>query len=205
MLTSPIQTFARILKEPFMPDVAGQYYHVYNRGCNRENIFSNDGNYRYLLQQAKKFLIGSGIGVVTYCLMPNHYHFLLRSDSDGSIARFIQRLFNSYAQAFNKQQDRSGTLFEGRAKSIWVDDEKYLLQLCRYIHLNPVVAGLVSRAEDWQYSNYLDWIGERDGTLIDREFIRTYFAKPSEYVTFIETSIEAAIAAKLEKYYAEDD
>ncbi len=78
-----------------MPDVAGQYYHVYNRGCNRENIFSNDGNYRYLLQQAKKFLIGSGIGVVAFCLMPNHYHFLLRSGSDGSIARFIQRLFNS--------------------------------------------------------------------------------------------------------------
>ncbi len=109
-----------------MPHVAGQCYHVYNRGCNRENIFASDENYLYLLRQAKKFLTDSSVSIIAYCLMPNHYHFLLRSDSDGAIARFIQRLFNCYTQAFNRQQGRSGTLFERRAKSIWVDDEMYI-------------------------------------------------------------------------------
>jgi REP-associated tyrosine transposase len=188
-----------------MSDVAGQYYHVYNRGCNRERIFLNDENYLYLLRQAKKFFPDSGLGIIAYCLMPNHYHFLLRSDSDGAIARYIQRLFNSNAQAFNKQQGRSGTLFESRAKSIWIDDEKHLIHLCRYIHLNPVVAQLVAHPQDWKFSNYLEWIGKRDGTMVDREFIRTYFENPSEYATFIETFIDIAIAAKLEKYCVEDN
>jgi putative transposase len=76
--------------------------------------------------------------------MPSHYHFLLRPEEDGLLSRFIQRLFNSYTQAFNKQQGRSGTLFEGRAKSVRVDTDEYVLHLCRYIHLNPVRAGLVA-------------------------------------------------------------
>lgn len=101
--------------------IPGQYYHVYNRGCNREPIFANDGNYLFLLQRAKRFLADYSLSVIAYCLMPNHYHFLLRPGKDDALSRFIQRLFNSYTQAFNIQQGRRGTLFEGRAKSILVD------------------------------------------------------------------------------------
>lgn len=91
--------------------LAYHYYHVYNRGCNREQIFANDNNYLFLLQRAKSFLPDYSLKVVAYCLMPNHYHFLLHPQEDGVLSRFIQRLFNSYTQAFNKQQKRSGTLF----------------------------------------------------------------------------------------------
>ena len=187
-----------------MAHAAGHFYHVYNRGCNRENIFANDDNYRYLLRQAKKFLPKSSVSVIVYCLMPNHYHFLLRSDTNNAISRFIQHLFNSYTQAFNRQQGRNGTLFEGRVQSIRVDDETYLIHLCRYIHLNPVIAGLVSHPEEWQYSNYLEWIGKRDGTLIDRDLVRAYIAKPSDYEEFILFSIDKAIAVKFAKYCADD-
>ncbi len=146
-----------------MRDVAGNYYHVYNRGCNREPIFRSQDNYEYLLRQTKTFLRDAAVGVIAYCLMPNHYHFLLRSDEEGAIGRFVQRLFSSYTQAYNRHYSRSGTLFQGRAKRILVDDERYLIHLCRYIHLNPLVARLAAKAEDWPYSNYPEWIGARAG------------------------------------------
>ncbi len=92
-----------------MAHFAGQYYHVYNRGCNREPIFCSEENYKFLLRQAKRFLADAAVAVIAYCLMPNHYHLLLRSENDGAIARYVQRLFNSYTQAFNRQQSRSGT------------------------------------------------------------------------------------------------
>lgn len=186
-----------------MKHIAGEYYHVYNRGCNRQSIFVSDENYHYLLRQAERFLPNAAISIIAYCLMPNHYHFLIRSETDSAVARFIQRLFNSYTQAFNRQQNRSGTLFEGRAKSIWIDDEKYLIHLCRYIHLNPVASGFVSRPEDWQFSNYLDWIGKRASTLIDYDFVHNYFPKPSTYESFILSSIDNSIASKLSKYWME--
>jgi REP element-mobilizing transposase RayT len=163
-----------------MPHLAGCYYHTYNRGCNREHIFASADNHLYLLRQIKRFLPDSSVIIIAYCLMPNHYHFLFRSEADDAVRRFIQRLFNTYTQAFNRQQGRSGTLFEGRAKSIVVDNEQYAIHLCRYIHLNPVVAGLVKQPEGWPYSNYLEWIGQRAGSLVDQDFVRAYYARPEE-------------------------
>ena len=184
-----------------MPHLAGHYYHTYNRGCNRERLFVSADNYLYLLKQIKRFLPGASVGILAYCLLPNHYHFLFRSDTDAAVGRFIQRLFSTYTQAFNRQQGRTGTLFEGRAKSLLVGDDAYALHLCRYIHLNPVVAGLVKQPEDWPYSNYSEWIGQRPGTLIEPEFIRTYYPRPEDYRAFVASSVDEAIAAKLARYY----
>ena len=186
-----------------MPHIAGHYYHVYNRGCNREPIFLCDDNYIYLLRQIQKYLPGASVSIIAYCLMPNHYHFLLRSEIDGAVWHFIQRLFNSYTQAYNRRYVRSGTLFEGRAKSIEVDDERYAIHLCRYIHLNPVVAGLVEGPEDWPYSNYREWVGCRAGRLVDREFIKVYYSHPADYEAFISASIDDAIATRLADYCLE--
>ncbi len=193
-------TFARFRREQVVVYLAGHYYHVYNRGCNRELIFCGEGNYEFLLRQAKKILADGAVAFIAYCLMPNHYHMLLRSEQDGAVSQFLQRLFNSYTQAFNRQQSRTGTLFEGRAKSIFIDDERYLIHLCRYIHLNPVVAGLVEKAENWPYSNYPEWIGARAGTLVDRDLVRSYFPNTDRYRAFIEESIEESMAKSLTKY-----
>ena len=161
------------------------FHHVYNRGCNRELLFVQPDNYVYLLRKIKTHLPDYPIGILAYCLMPNHYHFLLEAEDAADISAFIQRVFNGYVQAFNKQQHRSGTLFEGRAKTIWVDTESYVLQLCRYIHLNPVTAKLVTHPAEWPYSNYREWIGEREGTLKDEAFIREYFPTPEDYRRFV--------------------
>jgi hypothetical protein len=117
--------------------------------------------------------------------MPNHYHFLLRQDGTELISLFVQRTFNSYTKAFNKTYQRTGTLFEGPFKSIHVETDNHLIHLCRYIHLNPLEAGLVTNLDDWPYSNYLEWVGKRAGTLYDVQFVQTYFANPDEYEQFV--------------------
>ncbi|MCI0576758.1 MAG: transposase [Chloroflexi bacterium] len=169
-------------KNPF---TTGQFYHIYNRGTGRERIFFNAGNYEYCLRLVKKYCAKYDIAVIAYCLMPNHYHFLLRQDGEVPVTKFIGVLFNAYSQALNNQQERTGTLFEGRFKDVHVDREPYLLHLCRYIHGNPVKAGLVTTLEEWPYSNYHEWIKARPGSLVDHEFIDAYFPNRQEYTTFI--------------------
>ena len=183
--------------------LAGRYYHVYNRGCNREAIFANDRNYLFLLRRVKSFLSNYPLSMVAYCLMPNHYHLLLRPEEDGALSPFVQRLFSSYTQAFNKQQRRSGTLFEGRAKSVLVDADEYVLHLCRYIHLNPVKAGLVADPGEWPYSNYLEWVERRRGNLVDRAFVRGYFATPDAYEAFVMDEVEPLVEERLRVYCLE--
>jgi hypothetical protein len=133
--------------------------------------------------------------------MPNHYHFLIYPLEDGILSRFIQRLFNSYTQAFNKQQKRSGTLFEGRAESVLVATDEYILHLCRYIHLNPVSAKLVAHPVDWPYSNYLEWVKKREGTLVDREFVNGFFQSSKDYENFVLSEIDPLLDQRLRKYY----
>ncbi len=163
----------------------GHTYHIYNRGANRERIFFSKDNYLYFLKLLKKYSRKYQIAIIAYCLMPNHYHFLLRQDGETAVSRFIGVLFNAYAQALNRQTGRSGALFEGRFKDVHVDNDAYLLHLCRYIHGNPVKAGLVLAPEEWPYSNYLEWIGERPGKLVDHDFVDGFFPNRQDYREFL--------------------
>ena len=116
------------MNEPLLKD---HIYHFFNRGCNKEKIFFNEGNYTYLLKKIKESYRKYGVGILAYCLMPNHYHFLLRQETDRPLSDWIQALFNGYVQAVNKQVGRSGALFEGRAKHVLVDRDEYLIQSCK--------------------------------------------------------------------------
>ena len=142
------------------------------------------------------------VTIVAYCLMPNHYHLLLRQDGEISLSKFINVVFNAYVQAVNKQIGRKGTLFAGRFKHIHVDRQEYLLHLVRYIHLNPLEAGLVSLPENWPYSNYHEWIGIRKGTLVDLEFVSSYFTDGNDYRKFVvEYQIESDLQKEIQRYY----
>jgi putative transposase len=183
-LQEPKQPSGKLLTGDHMPYrgsefIKDQYYHIYNRGAGKRPIFFNTGNYEHLIHLIKHYSLKYSITIIAYCLMPNHYHFLLRQKTDIPLSKFIGVLFNAYAQAVNQQQERSGALFEGRFQHICVDRYEYLIQLCRYIHNNPLKAGLVTRLEDWPYSNYLDWVGLRNGTLKDDEFLQHHFPEPA--------------------------
>jgi putative transposase len=168
-----------------IPLLPNQYYHIYNRGAHRIDIFRNDADYAFLLKLVKEQSEKCAITVIAYCLMHNHYHFLLRQNGDIKISKFMQAIFNVYTKAFNSKYNLSGTLFEGPFRAIHVDRSEYLLYLCRYIHRNPLEAGIVIAPEQWHYSNYLEFIGKRDGTLVDREFVKENFGSPEEYQKFV--------------------
>ncbi|HEX5808963.1 MAG TPA: transposase [Anaerolineales bacterium] len=184
-----------------MQHYAGKYYHVYNRGVNRQPIFASEENYHFLLRRVKQFLPLYPIRIIAYVLMPNHYHFLVGVDEADSLSPFFQRLFNSYSQAFNRQQNRSGTLFEGRAKSILVDESRYVYALVRYIHLNPVIARLAESPQDWEFSNYLEWIDVRRNGIFDEQFRGSLFSSAEEYKRFVLCDIPDALERKLARYY----
>jgi REP element-mobilizing transposase RayT len=200
--------------------VAGQYYHVYNRGHNRQAIFFERENYSFFLRRVREYLVGESSAsaavsaetrlpklrtlrlrsgqacgslealevhavVVAYCLMPNHFHLLVQP-LDDQLSRRMQRLSISYTKAINKRHGRSGALYQGQFQAAHVDRDEYLLYLSRYIHLNPVEAGLVRRPEDWEFSSYREYVGLRQGTLPTPQVVLSQFSSPSAYREFVE-------------------
>jgi len=165
--------------------VPGGFYHLYNRGAHRVSIFRETDNYRFVMQKIDRYCRQLDLMPVAYCLMPNHYHFLVRQDGDNRAGLLPQRVFNSYSKAYNKRYGHSGTLFEGPYKAIRVVQESHLLHLCRYIHANPVKHGFVDHLDDWPYSNYPEWMGARSYALVDRVFIAAYFPTVAAYRDFV--------------------
>ncbi len=163
----------------------GGYYHIYNRGARQGSIFREPANYLFVLGRMKQYAKALSVSVIAYCLMPTHYHFLLRQDGEQPAGFLPQRVFNSYTKAYNKRYEQSGTLFEHRYRAKTIQTGAYLLHLCRYIHANPVKDGLVADPTDWPYSNYLEWTGERDGSLVDRDFVREQFGEGAAYRAFV--------------------
>jgi putative transposase len=165
--------------------VTGSYYHFYNRGAHRLSLFREEDNYVFVLRKIKTYCSSLALAPIAYCLLPNHYHFLIRQDGDQPAGLLPQRVFNSYSKAYNKRYGHSGTLFEGNYKVVPVERDAYLLHLCRYIHANPVIHGLVEDVLDWPYTNYPEWIGERAGTLVDLDFVRAQFPTADSYRAFV--------------------
>lgn len=163
----------------------GMYYHIYNRGARQLTIFREQTNYLFIIDKIQKYRKTNDVAVIAYCLMPNHYHLLLRQDGNDPAGNVPQSVFNSYSKAYNLKYSHSGTLFEGRFRAKAIQTKSHLLHLCRYIHGNPVKDGLVADPAEWPYSNYLEWIGERKGTLVDREFIENQFDNAEEYKKFL--------------------
>jgi putative transposase len=161
-----------------IPLETGNFYHVYNRGNNYQAIFFDRENYLYFLRLTRQHLVFQSVDVVAYCLMPNHYHFLVYL-RDETLSAAMKSLSLAYTKAINKRFDRCGVLFQGRFQSILVADVNYLVQLTRYIHLNPVKAGLVQQPEEWEFSSYREYAGLRQGTLPTMEYIKAQIQNES--------------------------
>jgi len=185
----------------------GEYYHFYNRGHDRERIFYERTNYVFFLRGIWKYLVPV-LEVVAYCLMPTHYHFLVLVKEDAgvcqspdipAVSRAMQRFSISYTKAMNKRYERVGALYQGAFRAKHVDEDRYLMHLSRYIHLNPVFAGLVKRPEDWEFSSYSDYVGVREGRLPSPEIVLSQFASGKAYQAFVESYIpqERGVIAEL--------
>jgi putative transposase len=164
------------------------FYHVYNRGSRSEAIFFSEKNYEYFLRLMKEKATAHLVCLVSYCLMPNHYHLVVQQNEKGSISKFIQSIMGSYVQAINKGYNTSGSLFQGKAKAKLIDSDEYVLQVIRYIHLNPVNAGLVRKPEEWPFSDYDTWTDTSPTAKSGRRnsLRDVYFTNGGEYRRFVE-------------------
>lgn len=139
----------------------GAYYHVYNRGVDKRNVFEDDLDKSRFLDKLDEYLLGrfgnKQTTVAAYCLMDNHFHLLLRQESNHGISETMRRLGSSHTHYFNNKQNRSGRLFEGPFKVKPVDNDGYLASLITYIHLNPLAKTSISTpGQIWSAIQYLE-------------------------------------------------
>lgn len=208
----------------------GELYHIYNRGTDKRNIFTSardyerfftllyvsNGNIPVHLQ-----LQGSTLNKVTdielgkklvsigaYCLMPNHFHIILRGIEAGGVSRFMQKLTTGYTMYFNKRHERSGSLFQGRYKAVHIEKDSYLKYLLAYIHLNPIkiidskwkeegikdLKKSKSHIEGYKYSSYLDYVlGYRlESCILDKDILPKYFDTSHDFRSYTNDLLESS-------------
>jgi REP element-mobilizing transposase RayT len=136
----------------------GAFYHITSRGNEKKDIFRSRKDRERFLFYIESVAERYDAVVHTYCLMTNHYHLLLETPR-GNLSEIMQYVNGAYTTYFNVKRKRSGHLFQGRFKSIVVDADEYAMELSRYIHLNPVRAGIVGKPEDHEWSSYRAYIG----------------------------------------------
>ena len=164
----------------------GYYYHIYNRGNNREKLFYEEWNYSYFMELYEKY-IHPIAETYAYCLMGNHFHFLIQTKDlevlepnlidKRPLWRNFADFFNAYAKMINLNYGRTGSLFQERYRRKKVDSENYLQQLIHYIHMNPVKHGLTDRCEDYPYSSYLTILSGKATNLKIEEVISLFHDK----------------------------
>ena len=199
--------------------VLGEYYHLYNRGNSKQKIFLDEAdhnrflkllflcnsklniNFRNVIDVTKDVLVFERretlVDIGAFCLMPNHFHLLLREKEDGNISLFMKKLLTAYVMYFNKKYERTGSLFEGKFKSEHVREDNYLKYLFSYIHLNPIklidpkwrIEGIKDRLKaqkyilDYEYSSYacLGDENQKWSKIINTNNFPKYFLTPTDY------------------------
>lgn len=146
------------MARPLRIEFPGAVYHVTSRGDRREDIFADDEDRHALLEVIGRALSRFDSETLAYCLMGNHYHFVLHT-RQANLSALMRQINGVYTQTFNRRHDKVGHLFQGRFKAILVDREAYLLEVCRYVELNPVRAGMVKKPQAWAWSSYRAHVG----------------------------------------------
>jgi REP-associated tyrosine transposase len=162
----------------------GLLYHVIARGNQRQPTFLDDADYRAYLHRLALYRERYGMRLHAYCLMPNHVHLLVRT-ADMPLAKFMQGLQQSYTLRFNRAYGKVGHLFQGRYRAIVCESEEYLLTLVRYIHLNPVRAGLTARPEGYPYSGHRAYLTARGTALLDPAPVLNLLGGSAAYARFV--------------------
>lgn len=152
----------------------GALYHVISRGNQRQDIFLDDGDMKTFLSFLAEYKIRYQFHLYAYCLMKNHLHFLLGIE-ETPLSKIMQSLLFRYTHYFNKRYGKVGHLFQGRYKAILCDREVYLLELVRYIHLNPVRSKVVADPERYLGTGHLSYLGKARDGLIEEEFVLGQF------------------------------
>ncbi len=193
------------MARPLRIKYEGALYHVTARGNERKKIYFSETDYNKFLEYTAEAEKKYGILLHCYALMPNHYHLLIETPGT-NISQAMHYINGSYTTYINIKNKRSGHLFQGRYKAIVVDKDSYLLELSRYIHLNPVRAGMVKMPQDYPYSSYRAYTLGREDKIITKDFILSMLAKgkreaADRYRVFVENGIGEELKNPLDDVY----
>jgi hypothetical protein len=193
------------------PLLEGQYFHIYNRGVNGENLFKEKRNYYYFLEKYK-FYCGDVLETLSYCLLKNHFRLLVYVKENVEVPRIngpgmfklnaskqLSHFFNSYAQSINKAHNRTGPLFESPFERKWIDNESYLMSMIYYCHRNPQHHGFADDFREWEFSSY-DAILNNVNTLVASEKVIQRFGNVADFENSHKLYLENKEA---EKYFIE--
>ncbi len=177
-------------------DVPGALHHLMLRGLNKSSIFEDDQDRSQFLSRLEKNITVAGARVYAWALMTNHVHILFKSGKQG-ISEVMRRQLTWYAQYYNYRHERTGHLFENRYKSVLCDEDNYLLALVRYIHLNPMRAGVVKTIEEldrYPWCGHSAVIGKRECTWLDTDYVLSQFGDTrrkarNEYLRFVREGV----------------
>ena len=202
------------------PFINGQIYHIYNRGSEKRPIFENRRDQKRFEQTMLYYQLDGPkprfsnffkyklfkpdptkkiVEIICFCLMLNHFHFILKQLKDGGITEFISKLSNSYTKYFNTKHTRIGPLFQGEFKSVLVESDEQLLHLSRYIHLNPLVSFLVKDLDQYEWSSYREYINATRG-ISSKEDVLGFFKSPDAYKQFVLDQAEYGKTLELIKH-----
>jgi len=172
-----------------MPRVAriapgGMIFHVLNRANSRSRIFENDGDYLALERVIAETVQRIPVRILAYCIMPNHWHMVLWPIRDGELGYFVQRLTTTHVRRWHLYRNSVGTghIYQGTYKSFPIQDDEHFIAVCRYVEQNPLRAGLVERAEDWQWSS----LGLRSSARSEGRLLSEWpVPRPPDWMSFV--------------------
>jgi REP element-mobilizing transposase RayT len=159
-------------------------YHVMLRGIDKRDIFLSKRDYQKFIDYVEKARGKSGFLVYAYCLMTNHVHLLLKTGYE-EIGNIVRRIAVGYAQYHNMRNGRTGHLFQNRFRSEAVENDAYFIMVLRYIHQNPLKAGIVEAIEDYKWSSYKEYINKEKGKLVDPAFAMGFFENVESFEKYM--------------------
>lgn len=196
------------------PLVTGEYYHLFNRGINKMPVFIYKRDYQRFIKSAnyyqfagpkpkfsvyckgslQKFNLDNKIiEVISYSLMPNHFHFLVKQIRDGGISEFIRNLLDSYTKYFDLKHNWFGPIFQGVFRSVLIKSDSQLLHISRYIHLNPLISGLVKNTDNYIWSSYPEYLeSSQIPAICSKDVILKQFKSIKNYQDFVKDHEEYA-------------
>ncbi|OGE37299.1 hypothetical protein A3D79_02940 [Candidatus Daviesbacteria bacterium RIFCSPHIGHO2_02_FULL_39_8] len=209
-----------------IPFANGEYYHLYNRGINKQQTFSDQRDYVRFIQTFLYYQIGNPkpkystykpngiytidptkkiVEVIAYCLMPNHFHLLVKQLQDGGISEFIRKFINSYTKYRNIKHRILGPTFQALFKAVRIETDEQLLHVSRYIHLNPLVSFMVKDLRFYKWSSYPFYLGLTDNPVVAKKEILNFFKSPKSYEKFVLDHAEYATALEIIKHQLIDE
>lgn len=186
--------------------LTGNFYHIFNKSVYGQPILQKKNDLNYFLQATKYYLQLNPpikfsyfrlnpdkyqtdfnkrlVTLISYCFMPNHFHFCLKQEKDGGIQLFMRKLMSSFSHYFQIKYKNKGPLFCGTFKAVPIESDEQLMHLSRYHHLNPVTAGMVDHPKDYHYSSFNSYM-TKESDMVDTSYVLSNFSSKQQYERFV--------------------